>query len=117
KESWSSVTPRFAVDYAVRDDLLLYASVSKGFKSGAFDGREMSTQLYKLEPIAPEKVWAYEAGVKADWLDRRLRTNVAVFRNEIDDLQGTGTDQVTGALTRFSVGDVRTEGVELELTA
>jgi iron complex outermembrane receptor protein len=34
-------------------------------------------------------VVAYEIGLKADWLDNRLRTNVALFRNEYDDLQRT----------------------------
>lgn len=117
KKSWSSLTPRLSVDFAPRDGLMLYASVSKGFKSGSFDGRESGSQLYALEAINPEKVLAYEAGVKADWLGRRLRTNLAVFLNKIDDLQGTGTDQATGALTRFSVGDVETKGVEAEITA
>lgn len=117
KKSWSSLTPRLSIDYSPKDGLMFYGSVSKGFKSGAFDGRESSAQLYALEAIAPEKVLAYEAGFKADWLGRRLRTNVALFLNEIDDLQGTGTDQTTGALTRFSIGDVQTKGVELEVTA
>jgi len=116
-QTWSAVTPRFAIDYTVRDGLMAYGSVSKGFKSGAFDGRESSTLLYSLQPIAPEKVLAYEIGTKADWLDKRLRTNVALFVNEIDDLQGTGTNQATGTFTRFSVGDVETKGAELELTA
>ncbi|KKW91730.1 hypothetical protein YP76_11375 [Sphingobium chungbukense] len=117
KKSWSSFTPRIAVDYTLAPGVMLYGSVSKGFKSGGFDGRESSSQLYALEAIAPEKVLAYEAGVKADWFDRRLRTNLALFTNKIDDLQGTGTNQQTGALTRFSVGDVRTKGAELEVTA
>ncbi len=116
-QTWSDVTPRLAIDYAPREGLMLYASASKGFKSGAFDGRESSSLLYSLQPIAPEKVLAYELGTKAEWLDRRLRTNVALFRNNITDLQGTGTNQATGTFTRFSVGDVRTEGAELELTA
>jgi iron complex outermembrane receptor protein len=116
-ETWSDVTPRVAVDYKPRDGLMVYASFSEGFKSGAFDGRESSALLYSLAPIAPETVQAFEIGTKAEWFDRRLRTNVALFRNDIDDLQGTGTNQATGTFTRFSVGDVRTEGAELELTA
>lgn len=96
---------------------MFYGSWSKGFKSGAFDGRESSSLLYALEPIAPEKVMAWELGTKGDWLDRRLRTNVAVFLTEVDDLQGTGTNQETGTFTRFSVGDVETRGAEIEVTA
>ncbi|MCW5573312.1 MAG: TonB-dependent receptor [Steroidobacteraceae bacterium] len=116
-QSWSSVTPRAALDFQLTEDAMIYASVSKGFKSGAFDGRESSTALYTLQPIAPETTLSYEVGTKAEWLGRRLRTNLALFINEIDDLQGTGTNLATGTFTRFSVGDAETRGLELEVTA
>lgn len=117
RKSWSSVTPKLAVDYALADDRMLYGSVSKGFKSGSFDGREVGSALFSLQPIAPETVWSYEVGAKTEWLDHRLRANAAVFLNDFQDLQGTGTNQQTGALTRFSTGDVETKGAELEVTA
>jgi iron complex outermembrane receptor protein len=116
-KSWSEVTPRLALDYALAPDKMIYAAASKGFKSGSFDGREVGTALYALQPIDPETVYSYEVGAKTEWFDNRVRTNVAVFLNDFQDLQGTGTDQATGALTRFSVGDVETSGVELEVTA
>lgn len=116
-ESWSKTTPRLAFDYDLTDDAMAYASYSQGFKSGSFDGREVSTALYDLQPIAPETVNAYEIGAKTEWFDHRLRLNLALFINEFDDLQGTGTNQATGTFTRFSVGDVETRGAELELTA
>lgn len=116
-KTWSAVTPRIAFDYAVNPEAMLYASASEGFKSGSFDGREVGNALYGLQPIAPETVFTYEVGAKTEWFDRRLRANVAVFLNEFDDLQGTGTNQATGSLTRFSVGDVETKGAEIELIA
>jgi iron complex outermembrane receptor protein len=116
-ESWSAVTPRLALDYQLTPEAMLYVSASEGFKSGSFDGREVGTALYSLAPIAPETVYTYEVGAKTEWFDRRLRANVAVFFNDFEDLQGTGTNQATGALTRFSVGDVETKGAEVELTA
>jgi iron complex outermembrane receptor protein len=116
-KSWSDVSPRLALDYQLTEDAMLYGSVSKGFKSGAFDGRESGLALYSLQPIEPETSIAYEVGTKAEWLDRRLRTNLAVFQTDIDDLQGTGTNQATGTFTRFSVGDARTRGAELEVEA
>lgn len=116
-KSWSEVTPRLALDFAVTPDKMVYAAASKGFKSGSFDGREVGTALYALQPIDPETVYSYEVGAKTEWLDNRLRANLAVFLNDFQDLQGTGTDQATGALTRFSVGDVETKGVEVEVTA
>lgn len=116
-KSWSDLAPRVVLDYQATEDAMIYASVSKGFKSGAFDGRESGLALYTLESIRPETTLAYEIGAKAEWLDRRLRTNLAVFQNDIDDLQGTGTNLATGTFTRFSVGDARTRGAELEVEA
>ncbi len=116
-QSWSKVTPRAAVDFRLNDDAMIYASVSKGFKSGAFDGRETSIALYTLRPIAPESTLSYEVGGKTEWFERRLRANLALFINEIDDLQGTGTNLATNTFTRFSVGDAETRGAELEVTA
>ena len=116
-KSWSAVTPRVAFDYQLTPTAMAYASASEGFKSGSFDGREVGTSLYNLQPIAPETVYTYEVGAKTEWFERRLRANVAVFLNDFQDLQGTGTDQSTGALTRFSVGDVETKGAEVEVVA
>lgn len=116
-KSWSAVTPRLAFDFQLTPAAMLYASASEGFKSGSYDGREVSNALYSLQPIAPETVYAYEVGAKTEWFERRLRANVAVFLNDFEDLQGTGTNQATGTFTRFSVGDVETKGAELELTA
>jgi len=116
-KTWSAVTPRAAIDFQLSDDAMIYASISKGFKSGAFDGRESSIVLYTMQPIEPETTLSYEIGTKAEWLDRRLRTNVALFLNEIDDLQGTGTNLDSGTFTRFSVGDAETRGAEIEITA
>ena len=117
EKSWSNVTPRVVLDYKASDDAMLYASIAEGFKSGSFDGREVGTALYNLQPIKPETVLTYEIGAKTQWLDRRLQANMAAFLNDFQDLQGTGTDQETGSFTRFSVGDVETKGVEVELTA
>jgi iron complex outermembrane receptor protein len=113
-DEWDSVTPRFVLDYAWTPEVRGYVSAARGFKSGAFDGRANNgASVLPLQPIAEEDVWSYELGLKSDWLENKLRLNVAAFLNDYDDLQGTGTDQ-TGNFRRFSVGDVETEGIELE---
>lgn len=66
-KTWSAVTPRAAIDFQLSDDAMIYASISKGFKSGAFDGRESSIVLYTMQPIEPETTLSYEIGTKAEW--------------------------------------------------
>ncbi|HEU4431587.1 MAG TPA: TonB-dependent receptor [Myxococcota bacterium] len=80
---WSA---RFGLDYRVNDDLLLYVSASRGFKSGGFNGG-FAFSAEELPPFEPETLWAYEAGVKWDLFDQRLRVNAGGFYYDYEDLQ------------------------------
>jgi iron complex outermembrane receptor protein len=115
--SWNDVTPRFVLDYKLTPSALLYASAAKGFKGGTTSGRDTAA-LRNLNRIvgAPETNWSYEAGLKADWLDNRLRTNVAAFYNKYKGLQ-FGVTTPDGGFGRINAGDAEIKGVELEATA
>jgi iron complex outermembrane recepter protein len=92
-ETFTDFSPRFAVGYDVSDDAHVYASISKGFKSG---GVQVSP-FPGAESYDPETLWNYELGLKSDLLDGRLRLNTAVFFMSWKDLQTTfqqgGTDE------------------------
>jgi iron complex outermembrane recepter protein len=83
--SFGKFTWRASADYELADNKLIYASYSTGFRSGSFNGRA-ATPAAK-GPYEPELVKAYEVGLKADWLDRRLRTNIALFRTDYTNKQ------------------------------
>ena len=112
-------TPRFAINYKPSNDLLVFASATRGFKSGGWNARETSPT--RILPFGPEKVWSYEAGLKSDLLDRRLRANLTVFQLDVDDLQVLSgiLNPTTGALTFITrnPANYRNRGVEVELTA
>jgi outer membrane receptor protein involved in Fe transport len=60
---------------------------------------------------------AYEVGVKADWLDRQLRTNAAIYFNDIDDQQLTTNIEGPGGVPQSvlaNVGKTEVWGIELE---
>ena len=80
---WNSLDPKVVLSYTPRTNLLLYASYSKGFKSGGFNLGGLQA------PFNPEKITDYEVGIKADWLDKRLRTNVSGFWYDYTDLQAS----------------------------
>jgi iron complex outermembrane receptor protein len=86
KKSWDALTPRFAVDYRVSPDAMVYASATRGFKSGGFQGVAGSA-LSQSTPYDPEYAWSYEAGAKTQWLDGRLRVNASLYRTDYKDLQ------------------------------
>jgi iron complex outermembrane recepter protein len=84
-KSWSNFGPKVGVNFKATDNVLLYASFSRGFRSGGFNGR--ASFLVNIGPYDVESVDAYEAGIKSDLFDRRVRLNVAVFQNDFTGLQ------------------------------
>ena len=86
-DSWDAFTPRFVIDYVLDDNTLLYASASRGFKSGGFNTFGDVSQPVNL--FDPEFVWNYEAGLKASYFDRALRVGVTGFYSDYTNLQQT----------------------------
>ena len=80
---WSG---KFGLDYKPVEDLLLYVSASRGFKSGGFSGA-FAFDPAELPSFDPEILWAYEAGAKWDLFDKRLRVNASGFYYDYKDLQ------------------------------
>src|SRR3546814_17085495 len=77
KTSDDAFTPKFGIQFSPSDDVLLYGTVSKGYKSG---GLNLGINLPAFDP---ESIWAYEAGLKLKTYDQRLRANFATFSSEI----------------------------------
>jgi iron complex outermembrane receptor protein len=124
-DTYSEVTPRFGVDYTLAtggaiDSMLLFASAAKGFKSGGYNGINITNANIARVPYAPETNWTYEVGIKTDLLDRRLRVNANYFYAKIDDLALNATVEVAPGIFDFPVqnaGKATIQGLELELTA
>ena len=112
QDSYSKFTPKVGVDYKLNDDILLYASYSEGYKSGGYNGLA-STPGQLAEPFSPQLTKAYEAGMKADFLDV-LRLNVSAFFNEIEDRQQAVSLNDGGWLVENY--DAEIKGIEFEAT-
>ena len=112
-------TPRFAVNFKPNDDVLLFASATRGFKSGGWNAR--GTRRDTLLPFDPEVVWNYEGGIKSEWLDRRLRVNVTGFFLDVSALQTPSAfvNPTDGSVTFITqnFADYENKGLELEVTA
>ena len=113
-DSWDSVTGRFALDYRTASGQLLYASASKGFKSGIFPSQNNVVQNVGVATPA-EEVWSYEIGAKSEWFDRTLRVNLALFHMDYQDLQLFRLDPQLRLVTFTE--DTVNEGAELEIMA
>lgn len=115
-ETFSSVTPTFGLEFQAADNAYLYANITRGFKGGGFNGLAVANATVLRAVYEPQYVWAYEAGAKTDWLDNRLRANIAVFYNDISGSQQTA-NVGPGSFATQNVGDLSIFGVELEVTA
>lgn len=113
--SESNFSPKVGVSYQIDATKLIYASFTKGFRSGGFSLR--GTPL--ASPYEAEEVKAWEAGLKTDLFDRRVRFNLAGYYNKFDNLQRTvlGVDPVLGTIQSvFNAAAATIKGVEAELT-
>ena len=78
KPSW-----RFDLEYSVADQVLIYAGISTGFRSGGYSIVPGGI----LDGFGPEDLTSYETGVKSQWLDQRITLNGAAFFYDFRDLQ------------------------------
>ncbi len=107
-------TPRIGVTYAVSDNVNTYASLSRGFKSGGWLARLVFPNPDELRDFPPEIVDSYELGFKAELFGNRVRTNVALFYTDFQDLFNTFTN-VNGGFDGATT-DAEIRGIEFEGT-
>ena len=80
-------SPRVSVSFKPNGDHNLYASWSQGFKGGSFDPRGAYTTSEVGEGFDPETIDSYELGWKSTLAGGRVRSNIAVFYSEYEDVQ------------------------------
>ncbi|MDK2760464.1 MAG: TonB-dependent receptor [Sphingopyxis sp.] len=102
------VSGRAGIQWFINDELNVFASAARGYRSGGFDGTSIMT-LEETEPFASETVWAYEAGIR--YLKGPLRVSLDAFANDFSNLQAT-TRLANDTNGRTNVGKARTRGVE-----
>ena len=116
-DDYDDLSPRATLSYHFSDRMTGYASISRGYKAGGFDGRADSRTSTALRAYKPEKLLAYEFGLKASSEDQRLTANLALFFNDYEDLQVSSFSKNAqgGFAAEFSnAGEASIAGLELE---
>ncbi len=108
--SYSEPTIRVGLDHSFSNEILAYATYNTGFKSGGFNSVSPATPGY-----LPEKLKAYEAGLKTTLLDRRLRLNFAGFYYDYTNLQVT--QFINNVQSVVNGPKARIYGLDVDLTA
>ena len=111
---FKKTTGRFAVDYALTPQQLLYASVSNGFRSGGFNSGQV---LDVFRTFKPETVTAAELGSKNRFLGNTLQVNATVYLNRYADLQEQQQIAVgaTTISTIFNAAKAEAKGLEVDV--
>jgi iron complex outermembrane receptor protein len=102
-----NVSPRAVIRYELTQNSNVYASYTQGFKSGLFNVTSSTS------PVRPEKIKAYEVGLKTD-IGSRFRFNAAVYHYDYTDLQVSAFVVVAGASRSIlqNAARVKINGVE-----
>ncbi len=114
KKVFNNFSPKIGIQYHPNDDVMAYASWSKGYKTGGW-----TTRLSNPLPTAPdfdeEKATTYEIGIKSTLIERRLQVNAALFQTEYKGIQLNFQQGVSPTIQ--NAGDARIKGFEIEVTA
>lgn len=112
----TDVSGKIGLDYTGFEETLVYASISKGFKSGNFQG-QLAFDPSNLTGFDEENVIAYEVGFKSLLLDNSLQLNGAAFMYDYEGIQIYGPlfDSVVGPLFGIdNAGDAEVMGAEID---
>ncbi len=113
-----NISGKIGLDFKINDDVMLYASASKGFKSGGFKSA-IAFNPAELNPFMGEDLYSYEVGMKSSLLDGRLLFNTAFYYLDYKDFQAFVTEIHSGinVIVLNNAGDARVYGLEAEVTA
>ncbi|MFN7397784.1 MAG: TonB-dependent receptor [Sandaracinobacter sp.] len=121
--TFDAFTPRISLSYQPTEDLNLYASWGRGFKSGGFDMRGDAIFIPStVNGYEPEFIDSWELGFKGAFLDRTLFINAAAFYSDYRDQQVTvqavqPPPNVGVASVVDNAGQATIYGFELEMRA
>jgi len=117
-----SLSGRANIAWQPTDDMMLYASFARGFKSGGINMSGLPLDANNQPALAtavvrPERNTTWEAGIKSTLLERSLTLNLAAYRTTVRDFQATVVDSSqTVALRGYlsNIPEVRVQGIEAD---
>ena len=114
-QTFNEFTWRVALDQNITRDILVYASVSRGFNGGFFSESSFGGFANRAQnpAVLPEFLTSYEVGLKSDLLNRHLRLNLSAFRYDYSNLQQQIYDQ--GTTKTINAANARIQGIDFEV--
>jgi iron complex outermembrane receptor protein len=109
------IIPKLGLSFQANDRLMFYASASEGYQAPGQSYSAIPPPAGRILEVEPEKLIAFEGGIKSEWLDGRLRVNATAFHYDYDPLQV----RVTTGLNQFRIvnATAKIDGFEMDLAA
>lgn len=115
EDTFQDFSPMGTISIKPTRDVLIYATVAKGFRSGGInDVIDPNLANFGVFGFDAETLWSYEAGVKSEWFDRRLLLNLSGFTSDYKNLQVVLVDPVAGRRYTGNSGSAKIDGIEGE---
>ena len=116
-QDYSNFSPTVGADFHITQDVMAYASFSKGYKTGSWTTRLSSPHATYDDSLhfGPEFAKSYELGLKSEFIDHKLLLNLAAFHTKYDNIQLNS--QVGISPTIVNAGDATIYGFEAEMQA
>jgi iron complex outermembrane receptor protein len=115
RDSFSGVSYTAGIEFIPIDNMMIYAKTARGFRSGGQNLRAQSVPFFL--PFAPEVADNYEVGLKSEFLDRRVRLNLAGYYTDVKNIQRQTLVSVPPAVSSIisNAGKARFKGFEGDL--
>jgi len=120
KETWDALQPKLTVRWRPNDYWMLYADVSRGFRSGGFNQSGVGTAVpYPgIQDIYDEQIAdTFEVGAKGDLNDGKVRLSAALYHTTLDGAYFFYYDAGTNTQNLGSLTEVEYQGAEFEVSA
>jgi iron complex outermembrane receptor protein len=118
-----NVSGDISLNYRISEDVRAYGTYARAFKSGGINLNGVpldanGVPILSAAPIKPESVNHLEAGLKAQFLERRATLNLAAFRTSIGDYQANVNNAQLGLLRGYlaNADKVRVQGLEADFS-
>lgn len=109
----SAWLPQIGLNYEPTQDILVYAKASKGYQAPGFNFLPGAGN--QINVFGAESLWAYEGGIRSQFLNRAVTFNAAAFYYDYTDVQVRSV--ISQLITRvLNAASAKVEGVEAELT-
>lgn len=115
RPSWDDLSYTASIDYRITPLVMIYASHSRGYRSGGVQGRATTVATGRAN-YGPETAKQYEIGAKTTLFDRHVRLNLAAYRIDYEDVQvnqQSFSQFFAGSLIQ-NAARARMEGIEVD---